>query len=82
MKKINTNSFIVRAIIYAAVFALVAMALFPLFDFIIAKLFTHGEFHYTAKSYILEPAIFGVVFGIVWAVIDRKKEKKDKDDKE
>lgn len=78
MKKINTDSFIVRVLLYAVVFTLMAMVIFPLFDFIIAKLFTHGEFHYTAKSYILEPAIFGVVFGIVWTVIDRKKENKNK----
>ena len=63
MKKILENKW-VRLILNVVIFAIMAMIIFPLLDFI-WSLFTNNTFVYSFKNHIRDPIIFGALLGVV-----------------
>lgn len=53
--------------------SLAGIILYPLFDFLLCKFITNSEFTYSIFNHIIEPIIFGVVFGMVVWIFDKKK---------
>ena len=64
LDKIRKNR-IKSSLIMALATFVAAVILWPLFDLFWHAVITHSEFAYTLKDYVLEPAIFAVVFGII-----------------
>ena len=64
LEKIRKNR-IKSSIIIAIAAFVAAMIIWPLFDLFWAKVITHSDFVYTIKEYILEPAIFALIFGLI-----------------
>ena len=80
LDKIRKNR-IKSALITALTTFIAAAILWPLFDLLWRAIITHSEFTYTLKDYVLEPAIFAVIFGIVTYIFwkpETKLEKKAK----
>ncbi|MBR3319527.1 hypothetical protein IKG06_03415 [Candidatus Saccharibacteria bacterium] len=84
LDRIRKNRFLSSIIMALAAF-IAAMIIWPLFDLLWAKIITHSEFIYTFREYVVEPAIFAVIFGIIAYFIwkpetkfDRKSEKHPK----
>lgn len=48
------------------------MIIYPLFDFIFAKLFTHSDFVYSVKEHVYDPVSIGTLSAIVFWSIDKK----------
>ena len=83
LDKIRKNR-LQSSILMAAATYIAAIIIWPLFDLFWAKVISHNEFTYTAQSYLLEPIILAVVFGIVSYCIwkpETKIEKKAKTEK-
>ncbi|MBQ1528080.1 hypothetical protein IIZ77_00325 [Candidatus Saccharibacteria bacterium] len=58
-----------------------AMIIWPLLDLLWTKVISHSDFNYTLSDYVLEPAIFAVIFGIITYIFWKpttKLEQKDK----
>ena len=58
-----------------------AMIIWPLFDLFWTQVISHSDFTYTLGDYVLQPAIFAVVFGIITYIFwkpETKLEKKAK----
>ncbi|MBQ6477034.1 MAG: hypothetical protein IJI43_01175, partial [Bacilli bacterium] len=75
MKKIEKGSN-KHLIIQCVTIIVVELILFPLFDLVYAKLFTHSKFVYSVTNHIVEPLILGIVISICLFVIYRKSNKK------
>ena len=75
MKKIEKGSKKYLLLLICSV-ALCGFILYPLFDFILCKFFTKTEFVYSFNSYIVEPIIFAVFYGLTFFLIDKKNNKK------
>ena len=54
-------------------FAVMGIILYPLFDLVVCNFFTHTEFVYSVSSHIVEPILFGVVMGLVFWLLDKRK---------
>ncbi len=83
LEKIRKNR-LQSSIIMAVATYIAAAIIWPLFDLFWAKVITHTEFAYSAKSYLLEPIILAVVFGVISYAIwkpETKLEKKSKTEK-
>ena len=52
---------------------LAAMIIFPLLDFLWSKFITRSEFNYSIMKHIIDPIIFGCIFGLITWIIDRRK---------
>ena len=68
MKNIEEGSIahLVAQIVAIAVFGVI---LYPLFDFLLCKFFTHSEFVYSVQDHIVEPILFGTIMGtILWGI--------------
>ena len=80
LDKIRKNRIKSSLVVALATF-IAATILWPLFDLLWHAIITHSQFTYTLKDYILEPAIFAIVFGIVTYIFwkpETKLEKKAK----
>ena len=72
MKRIERGT-VKYLIILIIVISLFGVILYPLFDFILYKFITHSEFTYSLHSYLVQPIIFGCIFGTTFWLIDRKR---------
>ncbi len=63
------------ALIYGAIIAVACAVLWPLFDMLTAKFFTHSEFVYTPQAYIVRPVMFGVIAGVVIGMTNNPEKK-------
>lgn len=80
LDKIRKNR-IKSSLVMALATFIAATILWPLFDLLWHAIITHSQFTYTLKDYILEPAIFAVIFGIITYICwkpETKLEKKAK----
>lgn len=80
LDKIRKNR-IKSSFIMALATFVAAVILWPLFDLFWHSIITHSEFVYTLKDYLLEPALFAVIFGIITYIFwkpETKLEKKSK----
>lgn len=66
-----------QLVLYVIGTVIVMIILFPLFDFI-CSLITSKQFVYSTYSHIQEPAIFGIIFGVLDWLMARRLEKKNK----
>ena len=71
MKKIEkgTIKYLVCLIIVTAIFGFI---LYPLFDFIVCKLFTKTAFVYSVSNHFIQPLIFAVIFGVTYWALDKR----------
>ncbi len=75
MKKTEKGS-IKQLAIQILTIAIAGMILWPFFDLIVCKVFTHTEFVYSVSEHITEPIIFGCIIGTVFWALDKKGKKK------
>ena len=75
MKKIETTSVKYLVIMILAT-SIAGMILWPLFDLFWCAVISHTEFVYSIVDHLVEPIIFGCIFGIVLWVLEKKKAKK------
>ena len=80
LDKVRKNR-ILSSIIMAIAAFIAAMIIWPLFDLLWAKIISHSDFAYTLKDYVIEPAIFGVIFGIISFIIWKPETKLEKQSK-
>ena len=57
--------------------AICGIILYPLLDMLWYKFITHSEFEYSIYEHIVQPIIFALVYGIVYWLIDRKRNNKE-----
>ena len=71
MKNIErgTIKYLVVLIITVVLFGLI---LYPLFDLVLCKFITNSEFTYSVHSYVIQPILFGSIFGITFWLVDKK----------
>ncbi len=74
MSKVKKGS-IKHLILQILSIAIAGMILWPLFDLIVCKIFTHTEFVYSVPEHVVEPITFGCILGIVFWVLDKKSKK-------
>ena len=60
-------------IVLIVAISIFGMILYPLFDIIICKFITNSKFVYSVNEHIIKPFIFGIIMGIVFWVIDKKR---------
>ena len=60
-------------IVLVIVVSIAGMITYPVLDLIYNKFITNDKFVYSVFSYIVQPIIFGVVFGITFWVVDKKR---------
>ena len=77
MAKKNENTG-VQAVCFCVATAIAGMILWPILDIIWCKAFTHSEFVYTVKEYVVQPAIFAVIITLVFFGIQIVSSKKKK----
>ena len=75
MKKIESTS-VEYLLIMIILIAAMGMILWPLLDLFIAKVITHSEFVYSLAEHVIEPIVFGVILGLVFWSLEKKKIKK------
>ena len=61
----NIKNKYLYTLLLGIVTAIIGVILFPLFDFLICKFFTHTTFVYSVVKHIVEPTIFGFLMAIV-----------------
>ena len=52
--------------------ALCGIVLYPLFDLVLCKFITHSNFVYSIHSHLIQPILFGIVFGLTYWLVDKK----------
>lgn len=72
MKNIERGTIKHLVILIIAV-ALCCMVLYPLFDLVLCKFITNSEFTYSVHSYIIQPILFGCIFGTTFWLVDKKR---------
>ena len=60
-------------IVLIIVVSIAGMITYPVLDLIYNKFITNNKFVYSVYDYIVQPIIFGVVFGITFWVVDKKR---------
>ena len=75
MDKISENKWI-QLLVTIIITIIVATLVFPLLDYIYS-LITHNSFVYSFNKHILEPIIFGIIFGLLSWWFDIRKKKND-----
>ena len=60
-------------IILVITISLFGIILYPLFDLLLCKFITKSEFTYSVHSYIVQPILFGCIFGTVSWLVDKKR---------
>ena len=80
LDKIRKNR-IKSSFIMALATFVAAVILWPLFDLFWHAVITHSEFTYTLKDYLLEPALFAVIFGIITYICWKPETKLEKEAK-
>ena len=67
MKKIERGS-TKYFIMLAVATAVCGVIIYPILDLIVCKLITNSQFEYSVVDHVIEPIIFGIVFGTsYWA---------------
>ena len=66
----GTIKYLIALIVTTALFG---MIIYPLLDFIICKFFTHSEFKYLVFNHIVQPVLFGCIYGVTYWSIDKKR---------
>ena len=69
IEKGTIKELIIQIIVYIAA----AMIIWPLLDFIIDILIRKREFVYSINNHIIEPIIFGIIYGFIMWIIGKKK---------
>lgn len=72
MKNIERGTIKHLVVLISAV-ALCCMVLYPLFDLVLCKFITNSEFTYSVHSYVIQPILFGFIFGITFWLVDKKR---------
>ena len=72
MKNIEKNS-ITYLILLIITISICGIILYPLFDLILCNFITNSKFTYSIQNHIIDQILFGVIFGIVSWVVDKKK---------
>ena len=72
MRNIEKNS-ITYLILLIITISICGIILYPLFDLILCNLITNSKFTYSIQNHIIDPILFGIIFGIVSWVVDKKK---------
>ena len=72
MKNIEKNS-ITYLILLIITISICGIILYPLFDLILCNFITNSKFTYSIQNHIIDQMLFGVIFGIVSWVVDKKK---------
>ena len=49
------------------------MILYPIFDLVLCKFITNSEFTYSIHSHVIQPIIFGCIFGTTFWLADKKR---------
>ena len=75
MKKIEENK-VLYIIIQCLVMIVMAMIIWPLFDFFFCKVIEHTKFTYSLLNHVIEPIIFGVIAGVVLGILELRKNNK------
>ena len=72
MKKIESGSvkYLVILIIMVSLFGIV---LYPLFDLILCNYITNTKFTYSIHSHLIQPITFGIVFGVTFWLVNKKR---------
>ena len=72
MKKIErgTIKYLVYLIVLTTLFGFI---LYPLFDYIGCKLFLNTNFVYSVSKHVVQPFIFGIIYGITYWNLDKRK---------
>ncbi len=71
MNNINRGTIKYLVILIIAV-AVCGMILYPLFDLVLCKFITNSVFEYSVYSHVIQPIIFGCVFGASFWAFDKK----------
>lgn len=71
MKNIErkTKKYLVILIIATA---LCGMVLYPLFDLVLCKFITNSKFIYSVHSHVIQPILFGCIFGTTFWLVNKK----------
>jgi hypothetical protein len=77
MKKLEENK-VLYVIVQCLVMTVMAMIIWPLFDLFFCKVIDHTKFTYSLLDHVIEPIIFGIIAGIVFSLIEFRKNKKNK----
>ena len=64
----GTTKYLVILIIVTAVCGII---LYPLYDFIVCRFITHSDFIYSIHSHVIQPIMFGCIFGVTFWTIDK-----------
>ena len=75
MKKLSENKFLYFIVMFITT-SIVAMIIWPLFDFLVSKFITNSQFTYTIFDHIVKPTIFGAIFAAIDTIIISKKSEK------
>ena len=70
--KVGTVKCMIIEIIAVSLFGII---LYPLFDLILCNFITNSEFKYSVYSHIVQPVLFGCIFGVVSFLFYRNKNK-------
>ena len=71
MKNIERGTTKYLIVLIVAV-SLCGMFLYPLFDLILCKFITNSEFTYSVYNFIIQPVLFGCIFGTTFWLVDKK----------
>lgn len=77
MKKLE-NNMLLYILVYGLTTAIMGLIIWPGFDFLICKFITKSTFTYSVQNHILQPAIYGMMMGIVFWFVKPKTKKEDK----
>jgi hypothetical protein len=72
MKKIERGTKKYLFILIISV-SLCGIILYPLFDFLLCKFITNTQFTYSLHSHVIQPILFGFIYGITFWLIDKKR---------
>ena len=74
MKKIDSGTvkYLIYLIILTSIFGFIV---YPLFDYLICKIFTKTTFVYSVGKHIIQPLIFAFIYSVSYWYFDKKRNK-------
>ena len=72
MKSIEKNSVTYLLLLIFTV-SVCGIILYPIFDLILCNFITNSKFVYSIHDHIIQPILFGVIFGIISWLVDKNK---------
>lgn len=77
MKEIKKGS-LIHLVLNIIIYSLCAIIVWPIMEYLFCTLIEKKQFVYTVQKFIIEPAIYGVILGIVFWIFDFIKVRKNK----